>query len=202
MLSQLRGQSQIFVTKVEAEQVRLEARRAGERAARAETSARVDQLTGLGNRRELELRWPPLMQQLQGQQLPLALVMADLDHFKQVNDRYGHAVGDAVLVTLAKLLRDNTREQDMIIRVGGEEFLLVLPEADATRALEICERLRQRVAAHGWELVAPGLQISLSIGLASAPPYELRSLIERADEALYAAKRAGRNAVRLAPSTS
>jgi len=198
MLSQLRGRSQLFVTTVEAEQVRLEAERAGERAARAEVHARIDQLTGLGNRRELEQRWAPLAQRLQVAGLPLALAMVDLDHFKQVNDRFGHAVGDAVLVALARLLQDNLRGDDLIIRTGGEEFLLVLPEAGPERALEVCERLRQRVAHHAWEGLAPGLQVRLSIGLAAAPPYDLRALMGRADTALYAAKRGGRDRVQLA----
>jgi len=195
MLSQLRGRSQLFVTTVEAEQVRLEARRAGERAVRAEVSARVDQLTGLGNRRELEQRWPPMVQRLADGQLPLAMAMLDLDHFKQVNDRFGHAVGDAVLVALAKLLRDNTRDDDLIIRTGGEEFLLVLPEVDLIGALHVCDRMRQRVAAHGWELLCPSLQVTVSVGLTAAPPYDLRTLIQRADAALYEAKRTGRNRV-------
>ena len=195
MLSQLRGRSQLFVTTVEAEQVRLEARRAGERAVRAEVSARVDQLTGLGNRRELEQRWPPMVQRLADGQLPLAMAMLDLDHFKQVNDRFGHAVGDAVLVALAKLLRDNTRDDDLIIRTGGEEFLLVLPEVDLIGALHVCDRMRQRVAAHGWELLCPSLQVTVSVGLTAAPPYEQRTLIQRADAALYEAKRTGRNRV-------
>jgi diguanylate cyclase (GGDEF)-like protein len=196
LLSQLRGRSQLFVTTVEAEQVRLEARRAGERAARAEVSARVDQLTGLGNRRELEQRWSPLVQRLQDGQRPLALAMMDIDHFKQVNDRFGHAVGDNVLVAMAGLLRDNTRGDDLIIRTGGEEFLLVLPEVDRDAALHICDRMRQRVAAHEWGRLSPGLTVTVSVGVAAAPPYELRALIERADGALYEAKRAGRNCVR------
>jgi len=197
LLSQLRGRSQLFVTTVEAEQVRLEAERAGERAARAEVHARIDQLTGLGNRRELELRWAPLVQRLQAEGLPLSLAMIDLDHFKQVNDHFGHAVGDAVLVALAKLLQENLRGDDLIIRIGGEEFLLVLPEAGLERAQEVCERLRQRVAGHGWEQVAPGLRVRLSIGLAAAPPYDRRALVGRADTALYAAKRGGRDRVQL-----
>ncbi|MCA0244702.1 MAG: GGDEF domain-containing protein [Proteobacteria bacterium] len=196
LLSQLRGRSQLFVTTVEAEQVRLEARRAGERAARAEVSARIDQLTGLGNRRELEQRWTPLVQRLQDEQRPLALAMLDLDHFKQVNDRFGHAVGDHVLVALAGLLRDNMRGDDLIIRTGGEEFLLVLPEADRDAALHICDRMRQRVAAHDWGRLHAGLTVSVSVGVAAAPPYELRALIVRADVALYEAKRAGRDCVR------
>ncbi|WP_326542860.1 GGDEF domain-containing protein [Pseudorhodoferax sp.] len=201
LLSQLRGRSQLFVTKVEAEQVRLEARRAGERATQAEVDARIDQLTGLGNRRELDLRWLPLAERLQREQRPLALAMVDLDHFKQINDRYGHAIGDEVLVVMARLLRENTRAHDVVVRVGGEEFLAVLPEVDARGALEICERLRQRVAAYPWAGLgggqAAGLSVSLSVGLASAPPYELRPLLDRADAALYAVKRSGRNQVRV-----
>jgi diguanylate cyclase (GGDEF)-like protein len=107
-------------------------------------------------------------------------------------------VGDAVLVALARLLQDNLRGDDLIIRTGGEEFLLVLPEAGPERALEVCDRLRQRVARHAWEGLAPGLQVRLSIGLAAAPPYDLRALVGRADTALYAAKRGGRDRVQLA----
>lgn len=195
LLSQLRGRSQLFVTTVEAEQVRLEARRAGERAARAEVSARIDPLTGLGNRRELQQRWGTLAAQLQAQARSLALAMIDVDHFKQINDRFGHAVGDGVLVALAALLRDAAGSDGLALRLGGEEFLLVLPDSASEAALERCQRLRQRVAAHGWELVAPGLLVRVSIGVAAAPPYELRPLLARADDALYEAKRAGRNRV-------
>jgi diguanylate cyclase (GGDEF)-like protein len=198
MLSQLRGRSQLFVTAIEAEQVRRQAAHADERAARAEVSARIDQLTGLGNRRELDLRWGPLAQRVQAQGQPLALAMLDLDHFKQVNDRFGHDVGDAVLVALARLLRENTRGDDLVIRTGGEEFLLVLPDADPGRALEVCERLRQRVAAHDWQSLADGLRVTVSVGLAAAPPYDRRALVGRADTALYAAKRGGRNRVQTA----
>jgi diguanylate cyclase (GGDEF)-like protein len=196
MLNQLRNHSRLFVTQVEAQQVRLEARLAAERAALAERRARADPLTGLGNRRELDERWPPLQQRLAAQRLPVALAMLDLDHFKRVNDSHGHGVGDAVLVELARLLQDGLRSEDLIIRMGGEEFLVVLPEAGTERALEACERLRQRTAAHGWDHLAKGLRLTLSIGVASAvTPCELQALIERADAALYVAKRGGRNRV-------
>ncbi len=196
MLIQLRGHSQLFVTTVEAEQVRLEARRAGERAALAEVSARVDELTGLGNRRELEQHWPLLAQRLQTRQRPLALAMLDIDHFKQVNDRFGHAVGDRVLVVMAALLRENMRGDDLIIRTGGEEFLLLLPDVDREGAEQICDRTRQRVAAYDWTAVAAGLAVTVSVGVAGAPPYERQALEARADRALYEAKHGGRNAVR------
>jgi len=195
LLNQLRGRSQLFVTRVEAEQARLETLRERERAHRAEADARIDQLTRLGNRRALEERWPPLVEKTQMAADALTLAMLDLDHFKRINDRFGHAVGDSVLVALAELLRQNLRSHDLIIRVGGEEFLVVLPETGLARAEEICARLRERVEQHAWCAVAEGLALTVSIGLAAAPPYELGLLLARADAALYAAKAAGRNRV-------
>ena len=197
ILTQLRGRSRLFVTTVEAEQVRLEAHHAGERAHRAELSARVDPLTGLGNRRELLQRWPLLASAQQSQQRALSVAMIDLDHFKQVNDHFGHAVGDAVLVAIARLLTDAAGEDGMAIRLGGEELLLVLPAHEATLARQRAEDLRQRVQDHDWDTLAPGLRVQVSIGIATAPPYELSHLLARADDALYAAKRGGRNRVQL-----
>jgi len=180
-VSQLRAQSELFVTRAEVEQVRLEARR--------------DQLTRLGNRREVEDRWPVLLASGRAHGTPLAVAMLDMDRFKQINDRFGHAVGDGVLVAMAGLLRDNTRSADIVARVGGEEFLLVLPDTGAARALEVCERLRQRVAAHPWAELAPGLAVTLSVGLTGTPPYDAEQLSARADAALYRAKAEGRNRV-------
>ena len=94
------------------------------------------------------------------------------------------------LTTLAQLLRDNTRTGDVLARQGGEEFVMVLPDMAPERAAEVCERLRERVAAHVW---GPGIVVTISIGLAAAPVYELQALMQRADQALYSAKRGGRN---------
>jgi diguanylate cyclase (GGDEF)-like protein len=104
-------------------------------------------------------------------------------------------VGDRVLVAMAQLLRECVRNADLVARIGGEEFLAVLPDADETRAREICERIRQRIASHDWAAVAPGLTVTLSAGLASAPPYDEAALATRADQALYRAKALGRNRV-------
>ncbi|MEO5687443.1 MAG: tetratricopeptide repeat-containing diguanylate cyclase [Burkholderiaceae bacterium] len=180
-VSQLRAQSELLVTRAEVEQVRMEARR--------------DPLTRLGNRREVDDRWPVLLANCQASGMPLAVAMLDLDLFKQINDRFGHAIGDDVLVAIARLLRENTRAADIVARVGGEEFLLVLPDSDSNRALEICERLRQRVAAHAWGELADGLAVTLSIGLTGTPPYDADLLAARADAALYNAKAEGRNRV-------
>jgi diguanylate cyclase (GGDEF)-like protein len=180
-LSQLRAQSELFVTRAEAERARRESLR--------------DQLTQLGNRREADLRWPQLLAQAEQQGAPLSVAMLDLDHFKRINDVFGHAVGDEVLVTMAQLLRENTRAADLVARIGGEEFLLVMPEAGIERAREVCERLRQRVADWDWERLAPGLQVTLSAGVTAAPPFDAAVLTARADTALYRAKDEGRDRV-------
>lgn len=192
---QLRAQSDLFVTRMEAETMRQEARRHDARATALEADARRDQLTGLGNRREVERRWPELLQRVRQQGTPLSVAMLDLDHFKQVNDRHGHAVGDRVLVALAAVLRAGTRGSDLVARVGGEEFLLALPDAGPEGAAEICERLRAQVEAGDWQALAPGLRVTLSVGLTSTPPYDAETLSLRADAALYRAKEAGRNRV-------
>jgi diguanylate cyclase (GGDEF)-like protein len=132
---------------------------------------------------------------------PLAAVMIDLDHFKEVNDRYGHGAGDEVLRQIAQLLRDNVRESDVPVRYGGEEFILFLVGASAFGAAEHGERIRASVEQHDFQ-VADGLKlpITASLGVALRERYEsLDSLIRRADLALYRAKEGGRNRVELAP---
>ncbi len=200
--SQLQAQSQLFVTRVEAEQARLLAERARleaqlerTRAAGFRAEAERDQLTRLGNRRHLDHRLPLLLRGAQEKSQPLAVALIDLDHFKQINDRFGHAAGDQVLVEIAHKLRENTRASDVLARIGGEEFLVVFADMPGAQALEVCERLRARVEAHDWVSVAVGLQVTLSVGLAHAPPYELAPLFERADRAMYRAKQGGRNRV-------
>ena len=124
---------------------------------------------------------------------PLALAQLDLDHFKAVNDRHGHAVGDKVLVAVAQLLRENMRTDDVLVRHGGEEFVLVLPGLSLDAAAEVCERLRERVANYPWQAICgAAIPVTISIGLAAAAPYQLEALLQRADEALYRAKNSGR----------
>jgi diguanylate cyclase len=203
--NQLKAQSQLFVTRVEAEHVRRQAERAHHeaqlqrsRAAGFEADAQRDQLTGLGNRRHLDQRLPAILEATQENGQPLVLALVDLDHFKQINDRFGHAVGDKVLIQLAQQLRENTRSSDVLARIGGEEFLIVFAAMPVSQAMEVCERLRARVAAHDWGAVAPGLAVTLSVGLAHAPPYRLDPLFEQADRAMYRAKQEGRNRVAVA----
>jgi diguanylate cyclase (GGDEF)-like protein len=159
-------------------------------------AAREDALTGLSNRRMIDEMLPRLLDRARAQRTPFALAMLDLDHFKQINDRFGHGLGDQVLSALAQLLRANTRGADLLARVGGEEFIVVLDGAPIELAHEICERLRGAIAGHTWRELAAGVKVTVSIGLVAGTPDEPRErLIERADAALYEAKRRGRNRV-------
>lgn len=155
----------------------------------------LDPLTGLFNRNALEQR----LSELDGQPcdpsegLSHAFLLCDLDHFKRVNDRFGHAAGDAVLQDVAYTMRATLRAGDSIYRVGGEEILVMLPGAGHADALEIAERLREEVR----ERRPVGVPVSLSIGVAVAEPglVDCDDMLSRADSALYAAKAGGRDRV-------
>ena len=206
-ISQLRAQSTLFVTRTEAQhaqwqadQARQDAQAQRERAAEFAADAERDPLTGLGNRRHLDRRCAELLPVAARDSLPLSLALLDIDHFKQVNDRHGHAVGDQVLVRVAQLLRENTRAGDVLARHGGEEFVVVLPGMGSERAAEVCERLRKSVAASAFAelgLRSGAITVTVSIGLASAGSYHLQGLLHAADTALYRAKREGRNRLAL-----
>ena len=125
--------------------------------------------------------------------LPLSVLLLDVDNFKNVNDTFGHLAGDGVLQALSALAVDVLRQQDIAGRWGGEEFLVLLPEADADKAGEIAEKLRRRIEEFSF---ADGLRCTVSIGLAEMRPHDTQdSLIHRADTALYHAKRMGKNRV-------
>jgi diguanylate cyclase len=124
------------------------------------------------------------------------VAMCDIDHFKAVNDRFSHAVGDEVLRQLSRIFQESARASDIIVRFGGEEFLLVLPDTEVAGAVVLTERVRKRVAEHDWDAFAPGLRVTLSIGVAQlGESGDAGRLIAAADERLYAAKQAGRNRV-------
>ncbi len=193
--AQLRAQSQLFVTRSEAEHALIEARRQRALATELAERAERDPLTGLGTRRHLDRRFVELLAEAERQHKPLVVAVMDLDHFKQINDRHGHAAGDQVLVALAPLLRENMRAGDALARVGGEEFVAVFADTPTQRAADICERLRERLAQQRWAGLPEAQPVTLSIGLAGAPPYDRIELMRRADAALYEAKRRGRDQV-------
>ncbi|MBK9116401.1 MAG: diguanylate cyclase [Betaproteobacteria bacterium] len=155
-----------------------------------------DALTGLANRRRLDQRLADEFALALRHGRPLAVAMADLDHFKAVNDRFSHAVGDAALRATARLLASQVRHTDLVARFGGEEFVIVLVETDDDAARRVCEKLRAAVANHGWTAIHPGLSLTLSIGLCadtSVPSHD--RMLAMADRNLYSAKAAGRNRV-------
>ncbi|HYT11424.1 MAG TPA: GGDEF domain-containing protein [Candidatus Nitrosopolaris sp.] len=160
-----------------------------------EENALTDELTKLPNRRALAQQFLKEMQRARRHHKPIAFLMVDLDHFKQVNDTYGHLHGDAVLAELASIISTGARESDVCARYGGEEFALVLHETNDAGARILAERIRAKVAAHTFP---GGLKLTISIGVAATSEASLfTSLIERADQALYAAKMGGRNQVRV-----
>lgn len=155
-----------------------------------------DPLTGLYNRRWLDEVLEKEIPRALRERQPLSFCVIDLDHFKQVNDNWGHDVGDAVLVALARLLKDGSRKHDVAARFGGEEFVLVLPGLDATRAKEVVERLLEAFAALSFS--SGGLSaLTFSAGVATVPEQatDRENLFKMADRALYQAKEAGRNRV-------
>ncbi len=157
----------------------------------------TDALTGLHNRRYLETHLSAHLEKCAASGQPLSLLIADIDHFKAINDTWGHDAGDAVLREIAVRIRREVREADLACRLGGEEFIIVMPDTGTATATTIAERLRDRVAAQTFA-AAPNLpiQVTLSVGVATVQPGDTsKSLMKRADLALYAAKNRGRNRV-------
>ncbi|MBK6511438.1 MAG: diguanylate cyclase [Haliea sp.] len=164
-----------------------------ERTRDLEKLASRDSLTNLLNRRELTRVLDIEIGRAQRQQQPLCVLMLDFDHFKHINDEYGHQAGDNVLKASADSLNDCSRKTDFIGRIGGEEFVIVLPNTDYETALILAERYRDRIE----KTSADGIQFTCSIGVADLQHGEqMEKLLQRADQALYAAKNSGRNTVK------
>jgi diguanylate cyclase (GGDEF)-like protein len=154
----------------------------------------TDPLTGLLNRRQFDVMMEREFAAARRHGLPLTGVMMDLDHFKSINDRYGHDVGDLVLVSVAQCLQDQSRREDIVARFGGEEFFLLLPNTPIQAALGVCERMRKTIE----ELRFPEVNhpVTASFGVTALMPSDTpQTLIKRADQALYRAKAEGRNRV-------
>ena len=160
--------------------------------------ARTDALTGLLNRRGFEAQIGFALALAARNLQPLSVVTLDVDHFKRINDRYGHAVGDAVLQRLARLLPEHLRASDIVARVGGEEFVALLPSTDTAGAMKVAQALLDAVAAAADPDVG---ELTLSAGVASLRNLQdsRAALLQRSDEALYTAKQAGRNRVCMTP---
>lgn len=158
----------------------------------------TDELTRLYNRRYFDRQLKSEFRRALRYDRPLSLLMLDLDHFKRINDQYGHPAGDVVLAEVAGVLCDTVRDTDTVARYGGEEFAVILPETDLTGAISLAEKLRQAVAEHRieWEHHILGITISAGVAaLLDQEPATRQELVSQADQALYAAKQAGRDRV-------
>jgi diguanylate cyclase (GGDEF)-like protein len=144
----------------------------------------------------MDEQFPDLLAHAREAGRPLCVAIGDVDGFKTVNDKCGHATGDQVLHQIAAILRGGCRPADMVARMGGEEFFLAFIDTAFPAARATCERLRAAVEHHDWAATSPGLAVTISFGLAEADATaDSRQLLARADASLYAAKRGGRNRV-------
>jgi diguanylate cyclase (GGDEF)-like protein len=161
-----------------------------------EYMAMTDRLTKVANRQHFDLILDQISREAKRRKEIFSLVLLDIDDFKLVNDTYGHDAGDKVLVSLARLLQSNTREQDFVARWGGEEFTIILPETSGEQAFYLCEKIRQLIQALVIRGPALQLKITCSFGVAEySEELQQGELLKRADNALYRAKRKGKNRV-------
>jgi diguanylate cyclase (GGDEF)-like protein len=199
LLARLRAGERVVRLQSEVESDRESVRRSAAELAmsnrRLEEAALLDPLTGIPNRRYAMDR---IQQEWAGAERgarPLSCMLIDVDHFKSVNDNYGHDVGDLVLKRVADVLKHTARTHDVVCRIGGEEFLMICPDSDAQAAAQCAERLRQAVSAMRVQVGKITLQVTISLGVAAMGP-SMRgpeAMVKAADQAVYAAKQAGRN---------
>ena len=155
-----------------------------------------DALTGCYNKKQIEILLEKFLSESLRYNVPLSIMMLDIDHFKKVNDTYGHLVGDFILKEVANILKSTIRHSDACGRFGGEEFIIILPNTKLIGAMKLAERIRKNIQNHEFIFNNTKIFVTISIGITSASKTDsIFSLIERADEALYEAKNKGRNRV-------
>ncbi len=158
---------------------------------RLEVLSETDQLTGLCNRHKLDRSLKQEMEKARRYKRELSYILIDIDYFKRINDTYGHASGDEVLVKVAEILRSHVRSSDIVGRMGGEEFLIISPETDGKSAFLLAEKLRRITEEYPFSQIG---QLTISIGVAQLRDgVDATELLSLADQALYQAKREGRN---------
>ncbi|TCK08730.1 GGDEF domain-containing protein [Marinobacterium mangrovicola] len=163
----------------------------------AHMKSMTDPLTGLPNRLAYERELEKEMERFKRYDTPFSLCVADLDYFKTINDKYGHLAGDKVLRLIARVLRSNLRGVDFVARIGGEEFVIILPSTDGESARQAAENIRQAVEQSPFNFQGSPVQVSISLGIAQVQPDDdIETLFGRADSNVYMAKREGRNQVR------
>lgn len=151
----------------------------------------TDKLTSIPNRRFFQEELERQVERFSTEGTKFSLLMVDIDHFKKVNDTFGHLVGDRVLIQLAEILTEEVRSEDQVARLGGEEFVVILPDTDAEQAMEQARRLNKAVETRNWETIDP---LTISIGVSTFLEADTEvTILNRADQALYKAKASGRN---------
>ena len=171
-------------------------RKISEQTILLEQIAYQDSLTGLYNRRHFEANSVQFFDQAIRYGHPLSLMVGDIDGFKQINDRFSHAIGDEVLQRIGALLKEHLRSTDLAARYGGEEFVACFPHTALAEAVTLCERLRQQIDTYPWDEIADGLHVTISIGICDDLTLgSIDAMLKRADQLLYQAKAQGRNMV-------
>ena len=156
-----------------------------------------DELTQLYNRRYFNEQATRLMADTRRYGRTFSIMIGDVDYFKRINDTYSHGIGDEVLRRIGMLLKENTRTNDLVARYGGEEFVAGFPETTLAQAVQICEKLRDKIENYSWHTISSGLSVTISIGVANnSEAHTYESVIADADLKLYEAKDNGRNRVR------
>ena len=167
---------------------------------RQRTAAMLDPLTGIANRRSFMKDVAQLAKCIRANPRPTAVLMIDIDRFKSINDRFGHAFGDRVMELLANAARQNVRSTDLLGRIGGDEFAVVLADTSRDKAIEVADRIRMSFAQAAFEINRRPIEATVSIGLALCldTAFDAHNLLAQADRALYCAKENGRNRVEIA----
>ena len=159
-------------------------------------AANHDPLTGLLTRRFEEIKLPQLVEKTEAKKEPISCCFIDMDKFKDINDTFGHNVGDEVLKNFSRIILFHLRNSDYCIRRGGDEFLVILPGANEITSKHVLERIRIAIQDHSWKDIARGLQVSASFGIAEKNPSDsIETWIDQADQAVYVSKNTGRNKV-------
>ena len=160
----------------------------------------IDALTGINNRRSLEAHLKQEVDRHKRYNHPLSLIMFDIDHFKAINDTYGHQCGDYILQKIAEIITGSIRSEDILARYGGEEFCCLLPETPMEAAKVLAERFRTKIADHGFEFGSSRIRVTISLGISAMTVKALTPdlLLKKADDGLYMAKNRGRNRIEVA----